>query len=104
SVTVLTNPQSPNQTCTVSNGSGVNISANVTNIAVSCVKNYSIGGTVSGLAIGNTVLLQNNSGNDLMVNSDGVFIFNADQVDGSNYAVSVLTQPSNPNQTCTVIN
>ncbi|MHB8535389.1 MAG: hypothetical protein ACYDBW_08085 [Sulfuricaulis sp.] len=39
SVTVLTQPGSPNQTCTVTNGSGTVISASITSVQVSCVTN-----------------------------------------------------------------
>lgn len=39
SVTVLTQPTSPSQTCTVSNGSGAVSGTNVTGIAISCVDN-----------------------------------------------------------------
>ena len=39
-VTVLTQPASPDQTCTVANGAGTVGSANVTNVTVTCVDNY----------------------------------------------------------------
>ncbi len=39
-VTVLTQPASPDQTCTVVNGSGTVGSANVTDVTVTCVDNY----------------------------------------------------------------
>ena len=64
---------------------------------------YTIGGTLTGLAAGSTVTLQNNTGDDLTVNSDGSFTFATAIVNGSNYAVTVLTQPSF-NQICTVNN
>src|SRR5882672_3610651 len=57
SITVLTQPATPTQTCTVTNGVGT-AGANVTNVAVHCVANtYTIGGTVSGL-IGTGLVLQ----------------------------------------------
>ena len=65
---------------------------------------YTIGGTVTGLAIGNTLTLQNNASDDLTVNSDGSFTFATVLVDGSTYAVTVLSQPNARNQICTVNN
>jgi len=50
SVTVLTQPSSPAQTCTVTNGSGT-ATANVTNVQVACTTTtYTIGGTISSLS------------------------------------------------------
>lgn len=54
SVSVLTQPTTPAQTCTVASGSGT-ASANVTSVAVSCTTNpATIGGAVSG-TVGLTV-------------------------------------------------
>lgn len=64
----------------------------------------SVGGTVNGLAPGNTVTLRNNGGDDLLVPADGSFLFPAPVIDGGPYAVSVFTQPTTPNQTCVVSN
>ena len=36
-VTVLTQPTSPSQTCTVANDTGIIGSANITNVAVTCL-------------------------------------------------------------------
>jgi hypothetical protein len=104
-VTILSQPASPNQTCTVSNDSGTISSADVTNISVICVTNtYSVGGMVSGLATGNSVVLQNSGGDDLSVDANGSFTFPTALADGSTYNVTVLTQPTTPNQTCTLTN
>jgi len=59
---------------------------------------YSIGGAVSGL--NGTVVLQNNSGNNLSVSTNGSFTFSSLQQSASPYNVTVLTQPAN--QTCTL--
>jgi len=98
-VTVLTQPAG--QTCAVTNGSGT-ASADVTNVAVTCTTNptYSVGGTVSGLAAGVTVVLQNNGGNNLSANANGAFTFSSELQNGAAYAVTVLTQPMG--QTCSV--
>ncbi|MCF6257475.1 MAG: hypothetical protein L3J98_12085 [Gammaproteobacteria bacterium] len=103
-VTVLAQPNSPNQVCTVNNGSGSISGAAVSDVAVTCLTtSYTIGGTVSGYT-GSGLVLQNNDGDDLPVSADGTFSFSNALVDGSEYAVSVQTQPSSPNQTCTVSN
>src|SRR5512140_2276422 len=73
-VTVLTQPAG--QTCVVTNGSGT-ASADVSNVTVTCTANvtYTVGGTVSGLAAGTTVVLQNNGASNLSVNANGAFTF-----------------------------
>ena len=40
SVTVSTQPSSPSQTCSVTNGAGTVAGANITNVAVNCVTNF----------------------------------------------------------------
>ncbi len=101
-VTVLTQPADPKQICTVSNGSGTIGYTDITDVAVNCVYSYTVGGNVSGLEPGNSVVLQNNGGDNLEVTGNTGFTFSTDQVDESAYAVSVLTQPTSPSQTCTV--
>ena len=62
SVTVLTQPSGPSQTCTIGNASGTIAAANVTNVAVTCATGaFALRGTVSGLA-GTGLVLQNNGG------------------------------------------
>jgi hypothetical protein len=50
-VTVSSQPTGPDQTCTVSSGSGTIGTANVSNVAIDCpyATAYAVGGTVSGL-------------------------------------------------------
>ena len=103
SVSVLTQPSSPLQFCTVTNGSGTVGGANVTNVAVACGSAYTIGGTVTGLS-GTGLVLQNNGGNNLSIGANGSFTFSAAIASGATYSVSVPTQPSSPTQTCTVTN
>jgi len=64
---------------------------------------YAIGGTVSGLA-GTGLVLQQTGGDNLAVNADGAFTFATPLNRGAHYTVTVLAQPSNPAQTCTVAN
>ena len=59
---------------------------------------YTVGGMASGLS--GTVVLQNNSGDDLSVTANGSFTFATGLADGATYQVSVKTNPSN--QTCTL--
>ncbi len=63
---------------------------------------YTTGGTLSGLGSSNSVVLQNNAGDDLSLSSDGAFTFDTSLDDEASYAVTVLTQPSEQN--CTVTN
>jgi hypothetical protein len=65
------------------------------------VVTYTVGGTVSHLQ--GTVVLQDNGGNNLSVMANGAFAF-AGLKTGAAYAVTVLTQPSNPAQVCSVAN
>ena len=103
-VTVGTQPAG--QTCTISNGSGTVASANVTNVAVSCVDlppaTYTIGGNLSGLGAGKSVVLLNNGGDALTRNANGGFSFATALASGATYSVTVGTQPVG--QTCTVSN
>ena len=101
SVTVLTQPSSPLQSCTVANGSGT-ANARISNVQVTCsTTTYTIGGTVSGLT-GTGLVLQNNGGNNLAVSASGSFTFSAAVASGTIYSVTVLTQPIG--QSCTVTN
>lgn len=101
SVTVQSQPAT--QTCTVSNGNGTITNANVTNVTVTCSTNtFTIGGTVSGLTVTETVVLQNNGGDNLIINSNGSFTFSSPVAQDATYNVSVLTQPTT--QVCTVNN
>ena len=100
-VGAFTPPTNPSQTCTVTNGSGTVASANVTNISISCATNsFTVGGTVSALR--GTSLVLRNGGNDIAIGGNGAFAFTTPILSGATYAVTVLTQPSAPAQTCTL--
>lgn len=97
SVTVFTHPAS--QSCSVVSGAGTITAANVTNVAISCVTNtYTVGGTVTGLS--GSVVLQNNSGDNLTISTNGFFTFPTAVAYGNTYNVTVFTQPNG--QTCSV--
>jgi hypothetical protein len=63
----------------------------------------SVGGTVSGLA-GSGLTLGDNGGDGLAVTANGSFAFATPVATGAGYSVSVLTQPTNPAQNCSVSN
>ncbi len=74
-VSVTAQPNNPTQTCTVSSGAGSVAGAGVTSVAVACVTNtYAVGGLASGV-LGTGLTLQDNAGDDLVVNGDGTFTF-----------------------------
>jgi uncharacterized repeat protein (TIGR03803 family) len=106
SVAVLTQPSNPAQTCTVANGGGT-ANTNVTSVQVSCAVIYTVGGTLSALS-GTGLVLENNGGDNLAISVIAAypfsFTFSAAVTAGSTYNVTVLTQPSNPAQKCTVFN
>ncbi len=61
-----------------------------------------VGGSVTGLA-SSALILQLNKGNDLTVTAEGKFKFPKPLMKGSNYAVTIKTQPALPvRQTCSV--
>ena len=109
SVTVMSQPSNPSQTCTVTSGSGTVASGNVSNVVVTCVPDYTIGGTIAGLSGSGLVLLVN-GGNEFSVSAPAgtagtiSFRFHTEIANAGAYSVTVMTQPSNPSQTCTVSN
>ncbi len=60
-----------------------------------------VGGVVSGLGAGKSVVLQNNGGDNLTVGADGAFTFANYVIIHTAYAVTVSTQPAG--QTCSVV-
>ncbi|MGB2626024.1 MAG: kelch repeat-containing protein [Candidatus Acidiferrum sp.] len=106
-VTVSSQPASPAQTCTVTSGSGT-ATANVVSVGVSCTTNpvtATVGGTITNLAPNSAVILQNNLGDSLTVIQNGPFQFKTPVTGPTDaYSVTVLTQPTTPNQICTVSN
>jgi len=103
-VSVFSQPTSPSQTCSVSNGAGTLAGSDVTDVAVTCTTDqFSVGGSVSGL-LGTGLVLQNNAGDDLAISADGSFSFATALDDQSSYSVTVAAQPATPSQTCVVEN
>ena len=97
--------QPTGQTCSLINADGVTPSpgADVTSIRVICVSDSltsQIGGTVSGLDQGKTVLLLNSGRDPTVVVTNGSYVFANRVIKGVGYAVTVSTNP--PAQVCTV--
>jgi hypothetical protein len=65
-------------------------------------RTYTISGTVSGLEGGDPLVLQDNGADSLEVTADGTFTFATALAGGAAYEVTVLQQPAQPRQTCTV--
>jgi 6-phosphogluconolactonase (cycloisomerase 2 family) len=100
-VTVSTQPTG--QICTVANGTGAGVTANVSTVNIVCsAATFNIGGSVTGMAGGTQVTLDNNGANPVTVAANGPFAFTTPVVYGGSYAVTVVTQPTG--QICTASN
>ena len=76
SYSVKVTNQPVGETCTVSNGSGAGVVANVNNITAVCsTDTYTIAGSVTGLAVGQQLTLQNNANDTISVSANGGFSF-----------------------------
>jgi len=95
-ITIRQQPVS--QTCTVTSGEGT-LSASTTVVVTCSSDSYTISGTVVGMLSGQSVTLQNNSGDDLTVSDNMSFSFSTSVASGEAYLVTVKTQPTG--QTCT---
>ena len=80
------------QTCSINKGSGT-VNGRVSDLAVVCSsESFTVGGSISGLS--GTVILQNNGGDNLTLSTNGEFSFQSKVAKGSEYFVSVKTNPS----------
>ena len=98
SYNITVGQQPVSQTCTVTSGEG-SLSASTTIAVAYSFESYTISGTVVGMLSGQSVTLQNNSGDNLTVSSNTSFSFTTKVASGATYLVTVLTQPTG--QTCT---
>ncbi len=94
--------QPSGQACTVTNGSGVAATANISNVVVTCSdRTFTVGGTISGLTVSGLELA--NGGDTLSVAAGASsFTMPAAVAYGSAYAVTVAKQPAG--LTCDVAN
>lgn len=102
-VTVKTQPTTPAQTCTVTDGTGTVAGADVTNVVVQCAtSNFALRGTVSGLTSAGLVLHSDvGAGEDLVLPANATsFAFAGRVASGASYTVTVKTQPAG--RTCGV--
>jgi hypothetical protein len=102
-VTLAATTQQQSQTCTFTNAGGTVAGANVTSVSVACVANENVSVSVSGL-LGTGLVLQDNGQDNFAVTKNGTSKFPIAVAPGSTYKITVLTQPTNPSQTCTVAN
>ena len=103
--TVTIAAQPTGQKCTLSNASGI-AGAAVTDVTVSCVNGYTVGGTVTGYTGSNLVLRNTISGTplDLVISANSTFTFPDLLVGGDTYSVSVANYPESPFQNCSIAN
>ncbi|MBL4799594.1 MAG: hypothetical protein JKY50_19495 [Oleispira sp.] len=104
-VSIMTQPSNPNQTCNITDGNGNLASENITNINIVCTTTqYTVSGTVSGLANSGGLILYNNASDGLKISSNGNFNFATPLDHLSNYNITVSNQPTYADQTCVIDN
>lgn len=98
-VTIVAAPAG--KTCTIANNEGYIAGEDITDVDVMCgTDTYTVGGTVIGLDLGGSLVLQNNKDDDLTVTADGDFTFATELADNAIYDVTILTNDSG--KTCNV--
>jgi Lactonase, 7-bladed beta-propeller len=105
-VLVLAQPGTPTQTCLATNSAGTVEGANVTGVTVACQDKTAATDTIGGVVVGLTgsgLVLQNGS-DTISVASNGTFVFPTALPSGTQYNISVLSPPINPNEDCAVLN
>jgi len=86
-IIISSNPT--DQTCSLVANSGALTDLANASLDINCVNNYSVSGTVSGLASPLTLALSGAAQGNATITADGSFIFNEQVPDGSDYLVSV---------------
>lgn len=97
-VTVQTQPQG--RICSLSNAQGATISANVTNVALSCSAAFTLGGTITGL--NGQLGLSVNGGTVQTLASTGEYTLSQTVASGGAYTVAITAQPTG--QSCALSN
>ena len=88
-------------------GGGPNTATNNGFPAITCTPpptGFLVGGMLTGLLEGNELVIQNNSGDDKTLIADGAYVFDTALNDTDPYDVTIITQPTSPNQNCVVSN
>ena len=103
----VSSPTSPVPQCHRDHGLGTVGSSDVATVDVTCTtltaSVFTVGGTVTGLASSESLTLQNEGGDTLVVSANGSFTFPMPVVTGSSYDVTVQASPASPvAETCTV--
>lgn len=102
-VTVVTPPDG--QSCSVAQGTGANISSEVSTVQIVCsARQYAVGGSVVGLvpsSSSETLTLLNAGADPLPVTVNGPFVFARPVAHGGSFSVTIGAQPRG--QTCFVL-
>lgn len=104
-VTILKQPTAPSQTCAIVNDSGEGevTDDDVKGIEIECATNqFAVGGQIWGLH-GSGLVLENNGGDTLPIETDGDFLFPTLVPSGQHYHVTISSQPTRPWQLCSVL-
>jgi len=105
-VSVLQQPDNPEQTCTVSDGTGILSGQDVTDIDINCVltETFTLGGIATGVNF-TGLMLQNNGSDDLtIISPGGPFTFDTELANGENYEVTIIESSIDPTHVCSVSN
>jgi hypothetical protein len=95
-VSVLTPPTTPTQTCEIASSTGTVGGTDITLLVTCTTTTYTVGGTVAaGYVTG--MVLQDNEGDDLSISSTGTFTFATKVASGKSYAVTIKTSPAGTN-------
>jgi hypothetical protein len=98
---VQTQPQG--LTCTITNGNGVVGSGAVTNVGINCAQQVAtIGGTITGMSRVGMVLLNNGDDPTGIAANASAFSMQSGEATGSDYSISVGTQPYGIDLGCTL--
>ncbi|MFZ5722399.1 MAG: beta strand repeat-containing protein [Pseudomonadota bacterium] len=88
------------QACSITAGGSGTATADVTDVAIACsTLSYTIGGTATGIS--GSLVVQNNGGDDLVIDAAGNFTFAIPVLHNHDFDVTILTQPVD--RVCSVI-
>ena len=84
------------QNCSLTGGAITVAAADISPVVVSCqTLGFNVGGTVSGLSGGGSVILLNNNANPVTISANGPATYYSSVQSGAGYSVTVGTQPTN---------